>query len=239
MGLIYMIYLMIYIIFLLFGFSKRNIWDNFYSHSKSEHQIIPDDFKLELYNGNKSMGEFWASSSSNFIKLSLILHKDNKFPDKFLNLVLDFNNGTFTLDTQEKCIYTNNSIIKSFTTKFFLNSYDLLTFYSPTENYYEYIITNPLTYDNEVSKLLNSIYDKPYLINAKVGKQSNLLEKVQIQIEKVPMDFDTKVEIRYINNDDLRLFHQQCEYVSNNEIKEELEKNSNQKNLRDNKKYNI
>ena len=53
------------------------------------------------------------------------------------------------------------------------------------------------------------------------------------------MDFDTKVEIRNINNDDLRLFHQQCEYVSNNEIKEELEKNSNQKNLRDNKKYNI
>jgi hypothetical protein len=223
-----------YYIFFLFSFSLCNIWDNLYSHSQSEHKEIPNDFKLELYNDNKSMGEFISSSKLNVMKLTLILNKEGKFPDKFLNFLLDFNSGTYTLDTKEKCIYTNNTFIKGFTTKFFFNSYDILTYYSPTENYYEYIITNPLNYDNEISKLLNSIYDKSYYINAKVGKKSNILEKVQIQIKNIPIEFDAKVDIRDINQNDLKLFNDKCDYVTNDEIKKEIEKNTKNSNLRDN-----
>ena len=225
---------MTYFIFFLFSFSLCNIWDNLYSHSQSHHKEIPNDFLLELYNENKSMGEFLTSSKLNVIKLTLILSKEGKFPDKFLNFLLDFNNATYTLDTEEKCIYTNNNFIKGFTTKFFLNAYDILTYYSPTENYYEYIITNPLSYDNEISKLLNSIYDKSYYINAKVGKKSNILEKVQIQIENVPIEYDIKVDIRDIKKEDLKLFHDKCDYVTNEELKREIDKNTKSKNLRDN-----
>ena len=204
---------MTYFIFFLFSFSLCNIWDNLYSHSQSHHKEIPNDFLLELYNENKSMGEFLTSSKLNVIKLTLILSKEGKFPDKFLNFLLDFNNATYTLDTEEKCIYTNNNFIKGFTTKFFLNAYD---------------------YDNEISKLLNSIYDKSYYINAKVGKKSNILEKVQIQIENVPIEYDIKVDIRDIKKEDLKLFHDKCDYVTNEELKREIEKNTKSKNLRDN-----
>jgi len=142
------------LIFLFIFFSVNyiscNLWDNLISQLNSPQYSIPDELKLELFNQDRKAMEILVSSKFNTIKFSLINEDLVKsiIPGNLTSIVADvylnFTNGTIKMDFDDSCYYKNASQIRAMTTKFILNSYDLLTFFYETSDYYEYIYTNPL-----------------------------------------------------------------------------------------------
>lgn len=139
-----------FLLFVCQSFINSNLWDNIFSQIKSPQLVLPEESKVELFNNENKMMEVVLSTSMNAIKISLLdKHLINTFANftkakDFLNIFVNFTSGTVDFDWEDNCSYLNVSLINKFRLKFFLASYDLLTFFNEAEQYYEYYFTNPL-----------------------------------------------------------------------------------------------
>jgi hypothetical protein len=150
--------------FHLLSLVKSNFWDNIFSQLRSPQLVLPEESKVEIFNGENKMMDVFISTSLNVVKFSLI---DKHFiksvanftgASDFLNIYANFTNGTVRFDWEDKCTFLNVSILTKFKLKFFLASYDLLTFFNDGPEYFEYILTNPL-HSSSRSQKLNFLAD--------------------------------------------------------------------------------
>ena len=119
-----------------------NIWDNMFSQLRSPQFIIPKDFATRLIDSNgEDVFKLLVSSHLNLIKATLML--ENTY---IMEILLNFNMSTVSIDFPDNCTYTKPKSLKSLTAEFFIKSYDFLTFYrNNTEvQKYEYIFTDLL-----------------------------------------------------------------------------------------------
>ena len=142
------------LIFFIINLTRRitcNIWDNLISQLNSPQYEIPDEIKLEVFNQDHKAMDIYISSNFNLMKFSLI-NEDlvktvlpNNITSTVADVYLNFTNGTIKIDFDDVCYYRNISAINKLTTKFLLFSYDLLTYFHDTIDFYEYVFTNPLS----------------------------------------------------------------------------------------------
>ena len=207
-----------------------NIWDNIYSNVNSPQYEIPEEFKMTLINDltQETISELFVSSSLNKVKLTLIMQKQANEMNRFINFVVDMSNGTMTVDSEDKCLYRNISGLNKFTVKFFLNSYDLFSYFKENETFYDYVITNPLSYNDSLKEIIKTVYDQPYYVNLRVNKEKLSLEKVVVNYENVQaITMTPKMEYRNMTEEDFKLMGSVCVYVEEeNEIKQFVNKQS-------------
>ena len=207
-----------------------NIWDNIYSNLNSPQYEIPEEFKMTLINDltQETISELFVSSSLNKVKLTLIMQKQANEMNRFINFVVDMSNGTMTVDSEDKCLYRNISGLNKFTVKFFLNSYDLFSYFKENETFYDYVITNPLSYNDSLKEIIKTVYDQPYYVNLRVNKEKLSLEKVVVNYENVQaITMTPKMEYRNITEEDFKLMNSVCIYAKEeNEIKQFVNKQS-------------
>ena len=218
--------------FLLLTFKRIlcNIWDNIYSNVNSPQYEIPEEFKMTLINDltQETISELFVSSSLNKVKLTLIMQKQANEMNRFINFVVDMSNGTMTVDSEDKCLYRNISGLNKFTVKFFLNSYDLFSYFKENETFYDYVITNPLSYNDSLKEIIKTVYDQPYYVNLRVNKEKLSLEKVVVNYENVQaITMTPKMEYRNMTEEDFKLMGSVCIYAKEeNEIKQFVNKQS-------------
>lgn len=207
-----------------------NIWDNIYSNLNSPQYEIPEEFKMTLINDltQETISELFVSSSLNKVKLTLIMQKQANEMNRFINFVVDMSNGTMTVDSEDKCLYRNISGFNKFTVKFFLNSYDLFSYFKENETFYDYVITNPLSYNDSLKEIIKTVYDQPYYVNLRVNKEKLSLEKVVVNYENVQaITMTPKMEYRNMTEEDFKLMGSVCIYAKEeNEIKQFVNKQS-------------
>ena len=207
-----------------------NIWDNIYSNLNSPQYEIPEEFKMTLINDltQETISELFVSSSLNKVKLTLIMQKQANEMNRFINFVVDMSNGTMTVDSEDKCLYRNISGLNKFTVKFFLNSYDLFSYFKENETFYDYVITNPLSYNDSLKEIIKTVYDQPYYVNLRVNKEKLSLEKVVVNYENVQaITMTPKMEYRNMTEEDFKLMNSVCIYAKEeNEIKQFVNKQS-------------
>ena len=148
--------------------------------------------------------------------------------NRFINFVVDMSNGTMTVDSEDKCLYRNISGLNKFTVKFFLNSYDLFSYFKENETFYDYVITNPLSYNDSLKEIIKTVYDQPYYVNLRVNKEKLSLEKVVVNYENVQaITMTPKMEYRNMTEEDFKLMGSVCIYAKEeNEIKQFVNKQS-------------
>lgn len=135
-------------VLLFTGLTNCNIWDSIFSHLASPQLTIPDESKVELYNEDKKIMEILVSVKKNALKMSLIDEEVTKLlanTTSVADVYVNFTNGTINMDFSDSCVYKNFSLLQKFNIKFFLASYDLLTFFNVGDEFYEYFLTNPLS----------------------------------------------------------------------------------------------
>ena len=207
-----------------------NIWDNIYSNVNSPQYEIPEEFKMTLINDltQETISELFVSSSLNKVKLTLIMQKQANEMNRFINFVVDMSNGTMTVDSEDKCLYRNISGLNKFTVKFFLNSYDLFSYFKENETFYDYVITNPLSYNDSLKEIIKTVYDQSYYVNLRVNKEKLSLEKVVVNYENVQaITMTPKMEYRNMTEEDFKLMGSVCIYAKEeNEIKQFVNKQS-------------
>ena len=207
-----------------------NIWDNIYSNVNSPQYEIPEEFKMTLINDltQETISELFVSSSLNKVKLTLIMQKQANEMNRFINFVVDMSNGTMTVDSEDKCLYRNISGLNKFTVKFFLNSYDLFSYFKENETFYDYVITNPLSYNDSLKEIIKTVYDQPYYVNLRVNKEKLSLEKVVVNYANVQaITMTPKMEYRNMTEEDFKLINSVCIYAKEeNEIKQFVNKQS-------------
>lgn len=207
-----------------------NIWDNIYSNVNSPQYEIPEEFKMTLINDltQETISELFVSSSLNKVKLTLIMQKQANEMNRFINFVVNMSNGTMTVDSEDKCLYRNISGLNKFTVKFFLNSYDLFSYFKENETFYDYVITNPLSYNDSLKEIIKTVYDQPYYVNLRVNKEKLSLEKVVVNYENVQaITMTPKMEYRNMTEEDFKLMGSVCIYAKEeNEIKQFVNKQS-------------
>ena len=191
---------------------------------------IPEEFKMTLINDltQETISELFVSSSLNKVKLTLIMQKQANEMNRFINFVVDMSNGTMTVDSEDKCLYRNISGLNKFTVKFFLNSYDLFSYFKENETFYDYVITNPLSYNDSLKEIIKTVYDQPYYVNLRVNKEKLSLEKVVVNYENVQaITMTPKMEYRNMTEEDFKLMGSVCIYAKEeNEIKQFVNKQS-------------
>lgn len=207
-----------------------NIWDNIYSNVNSPQYEIPEEFKMTLVNDltEETISELFVSSSLNKVKLTLIMEKQANEANRFINFVVDMSNGTMTVDSEDKCLYRNILGLNKFTVKFFLNSYDLFSYFKENETFYDYVITNPLSYNDSLKEIIKTVYDQPYYVNLRVNKEKLSLEKVVVNYANVQaITMTPKMEYRNMTEEDFKLINSVCIYAKEeNEIKQFVNKQS-------------
>jgi hypothetical protein len=180
--------------FCLISLVKSNFWDNIFSQLRSPQIVLPEESKVEIFNGENKIMEVLISSSLNIAKFSLI---DKHFIKKvvnftgtsdFLNIYANFTNGTVRFDWEDKCSFLNTSILTKFKLKFFLASYDLLTFFNEGPDFYEYVLTNPLHTRNQNEKLkflADNIQGKyNYLLSLDISSSTTVFPQNQISMKE-------------------------------------------------------
>ena len=207
---------------------QSNIWDNIYSQSKSPHFYIPDNFQITLTNEKDGSlaGELFVSSRLNLIKLSFILDESNE-KDAFIQLLIDFKTGKIYFDTEEKCVYIYYDIVEQISPKFILNAYDLLSFFSEDENYYHYVVINPLSLaevDDEVNIVAKifknillgleknilenkTIYDKPFYGDFIISKEELKLKALTVKARDTLNTFNTDYNAYDIEKEKFNIIH--------------------------------
>ena len=163
------------------------------------------------------MGKIYVSCKLNKFKLIFNL-KNNSLnkEDYFLNIIGDLNKSSVLLINEEKCNNYSVNLFNNLTIKFFLNSYDLISyFYNVNETINYYIITNPLQI--KINNKFETIFNKEFYINFITNlnnlsnieiKYYNFKAKFYSEIKKkdfIEKDFD--IEITY------KLFSQ-CELIN-------------------------
>ncbi len=212
-------YCILLLLFSLFNFSFSNIWDNIYTQVNSPHFTIDDNFQVDLLNSetNSTAGELLLSSELGLIKLSLILSEAN-INDSFIQIIIDFNAGKLFFDTEEKCLYKYMDLIKQLSPKFIINAYDILSYFSEDNDYYRYIVTNPLEitgleknvfllaenimidFGNNF-KEYKSIYDKDLYAEFIVDKNEEMIKHLKIKTSYGLLDFKTVFKAYNITED--------------------------------------
>lgn len=158
---------------------KCNIWDNMITQLSSPQFSIPDELKLEVFNQDNKAMEIFISSKLNMIKFSLINDDlvrsviPNNITSTVADIYLNFTNGTIKIDFEDSCYFKNVTAISKLTTKFILFSYDLLTYFKDTQDYYEYILTNPLQQPVDHNAKMNF-----YLNSNNSDKENNRDDKI-------------------------------------------------------------
>jgi hypothetical protein len=191
--------LIVFFIIISLNYISCNIWDNLISQLNSPQYSIPDELKLELFNQDNKAMEIFVSSKFNTIKFSLINEDlvNSVIPANLTSTVADvylnFTNGTIKIDFDDSCYYKNASAIRAMTTKFILNSYDLLTFFYETPDYYEYIYTNPL------QKALDSTLSKFKLRNLNLEQDGGLRNLIPLS-DSTSNPIDTLNKFLYKNS---------------------------------------
>ena len=184
----------------LLKLSLCNIWDNMYTQANSPHYILADNFEVKLLNieDDSTAGEILVSSELGLMKLSFILTEENE-EDSFIQIILNFTNGKIYFDMQEKCLYKYFDILEEISPKFILYAYDIFSYFDKDENYYHYIVTNPLeTSDTKNNTILflakeiikdfgtifkkqKSIYDKDLYVDFLVDRIEEKIKTIQIK----------------------------------------------------------
>ena len=208
---------------------QSNIWDNIYSQSKSPHFSIPDNFQITLMNekDGSTAGELFVSSNLNLIKFSFILDESNS-KDAFIHLLIDFKEGKIYFDTEEKCVYQYYDIVEQISPKFIINAYDLLSYFSEDDNYYHYVVINPLSLAdvdddeaNKLSKLLKTvlfdleknilesktIYDKPFYGDFMIDKTTLTIKSVAIKARNTLNTFNTLYKVYDVEKEKFKAIH--------------------------------
>jgi hypothetical protein len=191
----------IFLILIFFISISANIWDNIYSQAKSPRLVIPKEFQLTLRseNSDSTIGEIFLSSEENLIKLSLVLDESDS-KDEFIHIIFNFNEGKVYFDTQEKCVYQYYEMIEQLSVDFFLNAYDLLTYFSEDNDNFNYTLVNPLEIsvaDDKINKIpslisnilknvnnlvkSNNIYDSEYYGNFIIDKTTLKIKAIAIK----------------------------------------------------------
>lgn len=150
----------IYALLNIISLSKCNIWDNFFSQLKSPHYRIPDEFSLMLFKDSLNIMNISASYKYNSYKLSLFQNpfnvvkndlkfledktNNNIFNETIVDIYVNFTGGIVNLDFHDSCKYINATALSKFSSKFFLESYELLTLFEQEDVFYDYILMNPL-----------------------------------------------------------------------------------------------
>ena len=211
------------IFLILIAYIKCNLWDNIFSHQKRIKKNLfelPEEFEIDLFSDEKKinfMGKIYASCKLNKFKLIFNLKNNtlNK-EDYFLNIIGDLNKSSVLLINEEKCNNYSVNLFNNLTIKFFLNSYDLISYYyNVNETIDYYIITNPLQI--KINNKFETIFDKEFYINFITNlnnlsnieiKYYNFKAKFYTVLKKkdfIEKDFD--IEITY------KLFSQ-CELIN-------------------------
>ena len=211
------------IFLILIAYIKCNLWDNIFSHQKRIKKNLfelPEEFEIDLFSDEKNinyMGKIYVSCKLNKFKLIFNL-KNNSLnkEDYFLNIIGDLNKSSVLLINEEKCNNYSVNLFNNLTIKFFLNSYDLISyFYNVNETINYYIITNPLQI--KINNKIETIFNKEFYINFITNlnnlsnieiKYNNFKAKFYSELKKkdfIEKDFD--IEITY------KLFSQ-CELIN-------------------------
>ena len=212
-----------YYVILLFTIVSCNIWDNMFSQLKSPHFVIPSETKVELFRDNNKMMELLLSDSRNILKVSLFDKDYAKLLTNVSDIVdiyVNFTNATVSFDFSNDCYYKNYTLLKSFTLKFFEESYDILTLFVNGNEFYEYYLTNPLKQSNsnedkskftEINKFLQeekilfseNFLDEDSMVLFEVNKLSKLLEKIKLKYKGLNIDLTSKMTINmnFTNSD--------------------------------------
>ena len=210
----------------LLKLSLSNVWDNIFTQANSPHYNIAENFEIKLINieANTTAGQILVSSELGLIKLSLILSEENE-EDSFIQILVNFTNGKVYFDTEEKCLYKYIDLIGQVTPKFILNAYDILSYFSQDENYYHYIVTNPLKtseVNNNVVLLLakeiindfgknykkyQNIYDENLYADFFVDKKEEIIETIKVKTEYGLLRFNTEYAAYNITIDQFMGIH--------------------------------
>ena len=211
------------IFLILIAYIKCNLWDNIFSHQiriKKNLFELPEEFEIDLFSDKKKinfMGKIYVSCKLNKFKLIFNLNNNslNK-EDYFLNIIGNLNKSSVLLINEEKCNNYSVNLFNNLTIKFFLNSYDLISYYyNVNETIDYYIITNPLQI--KINNKFETIFDKEFYINFITNlnnlsnieiKYYNFKAKFYTELKKkdfIEKDFD--IEITY------KLFSQ-CELIN-------------------------
>ena len=218
-------FLMAFLLSLL-GLSLSNVWDNIFTQANSPHYNIAENFEIKLFNieANTTAGQILVSSELGLIKLSLILSEENE-EDSFIQILVNFTNGKVYFDTEEKCLYKYIDLIGQVTPKFILNAYDILSYFSQDENYYHYIVTNPLK-TSEVNnnavlllakeiindfgknyKKYQNIYDENLYADFFVDKKEEIIKSIKVKTEYGLLRFNTEYAAYNITIDQFMGIH--------------------------------
>ena len=210
----------------LLGLSLSNVWDNIFTQANSPHYNIAENFEIKLFNieANTTAGQILVSSELGLIKLSLILSEENE-EDSFIQILVNFTNGKVYFDTEEKCLYKYIDLIGQVTPKFILNAYDILSYFSQDENYYHYIVTNPLK-TSEVNnnavlllakeiindfgknyKKYQNIYDENLYADFFVDKKEEIIKTIKVKTEYGLLRFNTEYAAYNITIDQFMGIH--------------------------------
>ena len=210
----------------LLKLSLSNVWDNIFTQANSPHYNIAENFEIKLFNieANTTAGQILVSSELGLIKLSLILSEENE-EDSFIQILVNFTNGKVYFDTEEKCLYKYIDLIGQVTPKFILNAYDILSYFSQDENYYHYIVTNPLK-TSEVNnnavlllakeiindfgknyKKYQNIYDENLYADFFVDKNEEIIKTIKVKTEYGLLRFNTEYAAYNITIDQFMGIH--------------------------------
>ena len=196
---------------LLIRLSNSNFWDNIYTQADSPHFVLDDNFQISLLNSeeNNIAGEILLSSDLGLIKFSIILSEKN-INDSFIQVIINFNNGHIYFDTEEKCFYKYIDLIEQVNPKFIINAYDIFSYFSEDENYYHYIIANPLEISDSNNNIIillakeimngiennlkkyKSIFDTNFYVDFIIAKKDNLFNKIHVKTSFGLMELKTE-----------------------------------------------
>ena len=223
----------IFLILIFFSSINANIWDNIYSQAKSPRFVIPKDFQLTLRseNSDSTIGEIYLSSEENIIKLSLTLDESGS-KDNFIHIIFNFNEGKVYFDTQEKCVYQYYEMVEQLSVDFFLNAYDLLTYFSQDDDNYYYTLVNPLEIsiaDDKINKIpslissvlknaknlvkSNNIYDSEYYGDFIIDKKALIIKAIKIKTGDLLTKVDTDYKSGAFDKDRFNAIHNLTECI--------------------------
>lgn len=192
---------------LLLATIKCNLWDNIFSHLNGPLLIIPDEFTLELTQDSEPRMSILFSTELNSIKLSLLdkarVHKITN-QSSILNVIANFTNSTISFDYEDNCTYLNVTPLRMFNSTFLTASYDILTYYNETEDFYEYYFSNPLEPKEERNSLVfldTSSDNKTEEDTLKeVMNELNFSSSIKFSVNKTTLDLES-VMITYSDID--------------------------------------
>lgn len=176
--------LLVFIIGLLY--TKCNLWDNIFSQLQSPQYQIPDEFILNVEVNQNTSFKIYFSASLNAIRLSAIGKRTSSMMPSG-DVYIKFNDQKIFINNEKECRFKKLDYLQYLTAKFFIVSYDLITFYKETDKYHEYSFNsykeNANLRGNDqkfLVKLLLKELDIDSSIIFKVSKETETLQHIDL-----------------------------------------------------------